>query len=138
MKGEELIAWLPLAMQDRQMPEKRPHPELFIRLYLTPEQKLGPGKVALLELIDQTGSISAAGRSMGMSYKRAWMLVETMNEMFRDPLVESSRGGASGGGATLTETGREVLRLFRLIEAEVAEASSASLGALRSLSRNDE
>ena len=67
---------------------------------------LGPGKADLLELIAETGSIAAAGRRLGMSYKRAWSLVETLNAMFRDPLVESSRGGATFGGARLTENGR--------------------------------
>ena len=65
------------------------HPEVFLRLYFSESEMIGPGKAALLEGIAATGSISAAGRDMGMSYKRAWSLVETMNAMFRDPLVES-------------------------------------------------
>ena len=109
------------------------HPEIFIRLFLGEGAMLGPGKAALLEGIARTGSISAAGRDMGMSYKRAWMLVEALNAMFRAPLVESARGGPGGGGAALTDTGREVLRLYREIEAASAEANAARLSALRAL-----
>ena len=76
-----------------------PGPDLRLRLVFRPGEMVGPGKAELLERIDQTGSIAAAGRAMGMSYKRAWMLVETMNAMFRDPVVISTRGGAQGGGA---------------------------------------
>jgi molybdate transport system regulatory protein len=70
---------------------------------------LGPGKADLLRAIDETGSISAAARRMNMSYRRAWLLVHTMNECFRQPLVAAEKGGAEGGGARLTEMGREVL-----------------------------
>lgn len=70
---------------------------------------LGPGKADLLRAIDETGSISAAARRMRMSYRRAWLLVHTMNECFRSPLVEAEKGGPDGGGARLTATGREVL-----------------------------
>ena len=94
---------------------------------------LGPGKAALLDGIARTGSISAAGREMGMSYKRAWMLVETLNAMFRAPLVESARGGAGGGGATLTETGQQVLALYRGIEAAAAEVNADRIAALKAL-----
>lgn len=108
-------------------------PELFIRLFLSGSDMIGPGKAELLQRIDETGSISAAGRGMGMSYKRAWMLVETMNAMFRAPLVESSRGGARGGGAALTAEGREVLALYRRIEADAAAAAAPAIAALRGL-----
>lgn len=96
---------------------------------------LGPGKAELLERIDSAGSISAAGRDMGMSYKRAWSLVEDMNRAFARPVVDSSRGGAGGGGAVLTETGREVLarfrRLERLLEREGAEEIAGLAAMLR-------
>ena len=74
---------------------------------------LGPGKADLLRAIDDTGSISAAARRMRMSYRRAWLLVRTMNECFQSPLVTAEKGGTDGGGAQLTETGREVLRLYQ-------------------------
>ena len=112
---------------------QRVRPEFFIRLFFSEQDMIGPGKVALLEGIARSGSISAAGREMGMSYKRAWMLVETLNGMFRAPLVESARGGAGGGGATLTDTGRQVLALFREIEAAAAEVNTERLAALREM-----
>lgn len=94
---------------------------------------MGPGKAELLERIDRTGSIAAAGREMKMSYKRAWTLVETMNGMFRASVVESARGGPGVGGAVLTDTGREVLRLYREFEAKAAAAGGAEIEALRHL-----
>ncbi len=97
---------------------------------------LGPGKAELLERIARTGSIAAAGREMGMSYKRAWMLIETLNAMFRAPLVESTRGGPGGGGAVLTETGQQVLALYRRIEAEAAEAGAGTLRGMQALLRD--
>lgn len=73
---------------------------------------MGPGKADLLRAIDETGSISGAARRMRMSYRRAWLLVRTMNECFRAPLVDAEKGGAQGGGAMLTATGREVLARY--------------------------
>jgi len=109
---------------------------LRLRLVFADDAMLGPGKADLLELIDEVGSIAAAGRRMGMSYKRAWMLVEEMNAAFRDPLVESSRGGAKGGGARLTETGAAVLGHFRRLEGRVAETGAAEIAAIRDLLRD--
>ncbi|WP_134726726.1 winged helix-turn-helix domain-containing protein [Paracoccus luteus] len=109
------------------------HPELFLRLYLSDTGMIGPGKAALLDGIAATGSITAAGRGLGMSYKRAWLLVEAMNAMFRDPLVDSVRGGAGGGGAALTDTGRRVLALYRQIEAASRDANADRIAALRDL-----
>lgn len=97
---------------------------------------LGPGKADLLERIRDTGSIAAAGRSMSMSYKRAWMLVEQMNKAFRDPLVVSTRGGQKGGGATLTATGADVLANYRKLEEIMAEAGAARLATIRSMLRD--
>lgn len=78
---------------------------------------IGPGKADLLAAIGDTGSISAAGRRLGMSYRRAWLLVETMNRCFRSPLVAAAKGGRSGGGAILTPAGAEVLARYRAMEA---------------------
>lgn len=94
---------------------------------------MGPGKADLLEGIDRTGSIAAAGREMKMSYKRAWSLIEALNAMFRAPLVESTRGGPGVGGARLTDLGREVLRHYRAFEAESARAGAAQVSALHRL-----
>lgn len=90
---------------------------------------MGPGKADLLERIDSTGSLAAAGREMGMSYKRAWELIGTLNTMFQAPVVASTRGGPGGGGAVLTDMGREVLRLYRGFEAESARAGARHLDA---------
>ena len=83
---------------------------------------MGPGKADLLDAIAATGSISAAAREMGMSYRRAWMLVDTMNACFRLPLVETVKGGADGGGATLTATGWTALRAYRRAATSIAKA----------------
>jgi len=91
---------------------------------------IGPGKADLLALIQETGSIAAAGRRLGMSYKRAWSLVESMNEMFAEPLVESSRGGASHGGAILTPTGTKVLALYRAVGVKAAQAADGDVRTL--------
>jgi len=109
---------------------------LRVRIVFGPGLMLGPGKADLLALIRETGSIAAAGRRMGMSYKRAWMLVETMNAMFREPLVESVRGGASGGGAHLTEAGEKVLGHYRKVEERALGAAAPEVDALRALVRD--
>ncbi|MDO5605725.1 MAG: LysR family transcriptional regulator [Paracoccus sp. (in: a-proteobacteria)] len=105
-------------------------PRLQIRLYLDARNWLGPGKADLLELIAETGSISEAGRRMGMSYKRAWTLVTSLNAMFAAPLVARERGGAGGGGACLTPEGARVLDLFRRIEQSCASDPKAEIAAL--------
>ena len=108
-------------------------PRLSIRLYFADDAMLGPGKAELLERIVATGSISAAGRALGMSYKRAWMLVETLNAMFGAPLVDSARGGSGGGHAALTDLGAEVLALYRRAEAAAAAAGAGDLARLAAL-----
>lgn len=100
------------------------YPFVSVRVLLGPDTMLGPGKATLLAGIEETGSIAAAGRRMGMSYKRAWYLVDTLNGYFREPLVSASKGGRAGGGATLTETGRSVLTLYRSLQRH-ADASVA-------------
>jgi molybdate transport system regulatory protein len=86
---------------------------------------IGPGKADLLDAIALTGSISAAARQMRMSYRRAWILVDTMNSSFREPLVDTSKGGAEGGGARLTPTGRKVLERYRTVSETVERAFGA-------------
>ena len=83
----------------------------------------GPGKAELLALVGETGSIGEAAKRMGMSYMRAWSLVQTMNKCFVDPVVIAARGGNRHGGAALTETGRKVLALYRRMEAASLKAS---------------
>lgn len=97
--------------------------DIRLRVRLDGEIALGPGKADLLEAIRATGSISAAARSMGMSYSRAWHLVDTMNRCFREPLVATAMGGARRGGATLTPLGAEALAHYRAL-AEAAQAAA--------------
>ena len=94
---------------------------------------IGPGKADLLEAIASTGSISAGARRLGMSYKRAWDLVDTMNRSFSQPLIATAAGGSHGGGAQVTEFGYEVLRRYREIEVKATQAISVELEALRSM-----
>ena len=109
-----------------------PVPVLSIRVDLADGFRLGPGKVRLMELIAEHGSISGAGRAMGMSYRRAWLLVESLNEAFHEPVVVTQTGGSRGGGAGLTELGLSVVERYRSIEAKAAAAVSADLRALAS------
>jgi molybdate transport system regulatory protein len=103
---------------------------LSIRIDLGPGGRIGPGKVALLEQIAATGSISAAGRAMRMSYRRAWLLVEALNGLFREPVVATQTGGSHGGGAALTPFGRELVAAYRAVEREAHELAAARLAAL--------
>jgi len=102
-----------------------------LRIVLERNIAIGPGKADLLEAIGAAGSISAAARGMGMSYKRAWLLIDTMNRCFRAPLVESAKGGSSGGGAQLTTLGKEVLRRYRSLEKRAMRGASADISALK-------
>jgi molybdate transport system regulatory protein len=102
-----------------------------LRVEIAGGVSLGPGKADLLEGIRETGSISAAGRAMRMSYKRAWQLVDELNKLFDRPLVEASKGGSGGGGATLTALGDDVLARYRRMHAACCEAIEADFAALR-------
>jgi molybdate transport system regulatory protein len=107
--------------------------DLQLRLRITwgGDIVMGPGRAELLAHIEAQGSIAAAGRQMGMSYKRAWVLVETMNATFQQPLVEAVKGGAGGGGAGLTETGRRVLAAYRGVLESLTPAGAAFLAELK-------
>ena len=96
---------------------------LKLQLWRDGEVAIGPGKADLLAAIEATGSISAAARTMEMSYRRAWLLVDVMNRSFRSPLVRSAIGGTRGGGAQLTDTGVKVLQQFRAMEAAAITAA---------------
>lgn len=104
-----------------------------LRILLGHAIALGPGKADLLEHIQQTGSISAAARIMGMSYRRAWLLVDTMNHCFRSPLVEKLKGGKGGGGAQVTDFGREVMRRYRKMEEEARKATANDMAELEAM-----
>lgn len=101
--------------------------KMSIRVDIEGGDRIGPGKIALLENIGETGSISAAGRAMAMSYKRAWDLIADMNAMFREPVVTSQTGGKDGGGAKLTEFGQELIEQFRAMEKAALEAAKPHL-----------
>ncbi|MGE5088756.1 MAG: winged helix-turn-helix domain-containing protein [Candidatus Levyibacteriota bacterium] len=115
----------------------RAAPEVQFRLRIVrgDDIAIGPGKVDLLEAIGSTGSITAAAKALGMSYRRAWLLVDTMNRCFAQPVVEAETGGRRGGGTRLTEVGAEVLRRYRNIETRAAKAGAADLAALATLLR---
>lgn len=107
-----------------------------LRIGTDRELALGPGKVALLEAIRDTGSISAAGRKLGMSYRRAWLLVDALNRAFAEPVTETSTGGREGGGTALTSTGEEIIRRYRRIEALATAASSKEILAIARMMRD--
>jgi molybdate transport system regulatory protein len=115
------------------MPRPRAKTSLHLRLDFGGERSLGPGKIRLLELIDETGSISAAGRALKMSYRQAWLLIDELNRMFREPLVTSQIGGGGGGGAALTKAGTRVIRAYRDIERRATGASATEIRALSKL-----
>ena len=98
-----------------------------IRIMFRKAIAMGPGKADLLKAIDASGSISAAARSLGMSYRRAWLLVDTMNQSFKLPVVETLTGGQKGGGARVTDTGHEVLRRYLDMEAKAAASVKKDL-----------
>jgi molybdate transport system regulatory protein len=104
-----------------------------LRVTLSETAYLGPGRADLLEQIGLTGSISAAGKAMGMSYKRAWGLVQALNDGFGFTLVETSRGGSAQGGAHLTDAGRAVLAHYRTMQARTRAAIADEVAALRKL-----
>jgi len=105
-------------------------PAISLRLDLGPGRRLGPGKIDLLEAIAAGGSITAAARALGMSYRRAWLLVAETNRLFGAPLVTSATGGSRGGGAALTPLGRKAIAAFRAIEGEAARAAGKHLKAI--------
>jgi len=109
-----------------------PLPSLSVRIDLDTESRIGPGKIQLLENIREFGSISAAGRAMNMSYKRAWDLVDEINRICRRNAVERQTGGKNGGGAALTPFGTSLVARYRKIERDAASAVRKELAALRS------
>ena len=101
-----------------------------VTLVLDFGSRIGPGKAALLESIHATGSISAAARTMGMDYKRAWLLIDSVNRAFTSPAVERATGGTGGGGATLTALGSDLLARYRRLETGANRLATADLEAL--------
>ena len=111
-------------------------PHLSIRIHLASGERIGPGKIALLEAIQSAGSISGAARSIGMSYRRAWLLVEEINRTLREPAVTAETGGIRGGGAMLTPVGKRVIELYRAIETQARTSAGGEFRAIGKLVRH--
>jgi molybdate transport system regulatory protein len=109
--------------------------QLSIRIDLETGGRIGPGKIALLEAIRKTGSITAAARSMKMSYRRAWLLVDELNRLLSEPAVTAAAGGANGGGATLTPAGQKTIQLYHSIEMRTRAAARSEFQAFKNLMR---
>ena len=103
---------------------------LRLRIDFAGDRALGPGKIRLLERVGESGSISAAGRAMSMSYRRAWMLISALNRTFREPVVATREGGAGGGGASLTPFGESLIARYRAMEAAASRALAQDIAAL--------
>lgn len=103
-------------------------PHVRVRLDLSPACSIGPGKVALLEAIEKCGSISGAARAIGMSYRRAWVLVDELNASFTEPVTQSAVGGAGGGGVEVTDFGRAIVAAYRKLERAVDAVAGKHVG----------
>jgi molybdate transport system regulatory protein len=112
-----------------------PRVQFRLRISVGDDIAVGPGKIDLLEAIEATGSITAAAKALGMSYRRAWLLVDTLNRCFRSPVVDAESGGPRGGGTRVTALGADVIRRYRSIEAAAAAAGAADIAALTRLLR---
>ncbi len=108
---------------------------LTLRVDFGSSRSIGPGKIRLLEALDRTGSISQAGRALGMSYRRAWLLIDDMNQCFRHTVVSAKPGGSQGGGAVLTEFGAELVSDYRAIESAASTAAKKRLRGLEAALR---
>lgn len=106
-------------------------PHAHVRIDFAEGRSLGPGKIALLEVIERTGSLSAAGRALGMSYRRAWLLLHSVNDAFEEPAVQLSVGGRDGGGARLTDFGRRLVESYREFEKAADALAQRHFGDLR-------
>lgn len=130
---------MPAARHDR-LPAKKTArgaagPVARFRLRVTAGEVIavGPGKISLLEAIAHTGSLTAAAKSLDMSYRRAWLLLDELNRALKQPAVDSAKGGQHGGGSALTDVGRELVVLYRRIEDRAAKATAADMKRLLGL-----
>jgi molybdate transport system regulatory protein len=110
---------------------------LSIRIDLASGGRIGPGKIVLLEAIRATGSISAAARSIGMSYRRAWLLVDEINRTLREPAVTAETGGRKGGGAVVTAAGEKMVAAYRSIETQARKAAGEEFRVIGRMIRQD-
>src|SRR6516164_867920 len=120
----------PTRSRPRKQNSRKAMPRLTLRIDFDAGRAVGPGKIKLMELIDKHGSISEAGRQMGMSYRRAWLLVDSLNRCFRGPVVASQHGGQQGGGASLTKFGHAVVHHYRAVESAAVKAGATHIRAL--------
>lgn len=116
----------------------KPRPEVRFRMRIRSGDAvaLGPGKVELLEAVREHGSISAAARSLGMSYRRAWLLIDELNRSLKAPATHSEQGGQSGGGCTLTPVGENIIRLYRNVEVEAQRSCAKQIAELTRMIRS--
>lgn len=121
------------ANENRMSPNARPEVRFRMRIQQAGTIALGPGKVSLLEAVKEHGSISAAARSLNMSYRRAWLLMDELNRSLKSPATVSEHGGQSGGGSVLTPVGEEIIRLYRDIEAQAYAACAEQISSLTRL-----
>lgn len=117
------------------MSREKLRPLVRPRLYLGDELSLGPGKIDLLRKVGEVGSISAAARALGVPYKRAWLLIDTLNRGFPSPVLETVAGGKQGGGARLTPLGEALVAAYDALETKLNAAARAELNALVRLAR---
>ena len=115
------------------MPPAKTRIRLRLRIDVDHEAAIGPGKIALLESIMETGSISAAARQLGMSYRRAWLLVEDINARLKTPAVTRAKGGMRGGSSEITDAGQQLIILYRKLEASAYSGADADMRALAAL-----
>lgn len=129
-----MLARMTKSLNPEQVPVETP-PEIRFRMRVRKGESIaiGPGKVALLEAIVEHGSISAAARSLNMSYRRAWLLIDELNNALTSPATTSEHGGKQGGGSVLTPVGAEVIRLYRDIEAHAYQAGKKQISSLTAL-----
>jgi molybdate transport system regulatory protein len=111
----------------------KPQAKFRMRVTMGDVIAIGPGKIALIEAISETGSITAAAKSLDMSYRRAWLLLDELNRALKKPAVDSAKGGQHGGGSALTDTGLQLIALYRRIEQTAASACQADLAKLTGL-----
>lgn len=110
--------------------------KLTLRVDFGSRRSIGPGKIRLLEEVARTGSISEAGRKLGMSYRRAWLLIDDMNRCFNQAVVSAKPGGSQGGGTSVTKFGADLIRHYRAIEAAAQRAGKSHLGSLEAALRD--
>lgn len=114
----------------------KPVAQFRLRITQADAIAIGPGKVALLEAIVVTGSITAAAKALGMSYRRAWLLIDSMNQIFKSPVVDAATGGKHGGGSNVTPTGLKVIESYRRIEKDALKAVARDIKKLTNLLRD--